>query len=57
MKREQLLNIIIITMIVFLGIFILAITNIVIGMYIDHQCYQLEPNENYVSTICEHYWK
>lgn len=57
MKREQLLNIIMITMIVFLGIFILAITNIVIGMYIDHQCYQLEPNENYVSTICEHYWK
>lgn len=26
-------------------------------MMIDHQCYQLEPNEFYQSTICERYWK
>ena len=29
----------------------------VIGMMIDHECYQLEPNENYQSSICERYWK
>ncbi|MBR4260646.1 MAG: hypothetical protein IKQ33_01665 [Clostridia bacterium] len=29
----------------------------VIDMLIDHQCYQLEPNDFYQSTICERYWK
>lgn len=28
-----------------------------IDMMIDHQCYQLEPNDFYSSTICEKYWK
>lgn len=28
-----------------------------IDMMIDHQCYQLEPNDFYKSTICERYWK
>ena len=28
-----------------------------IDMMIDHQCYQLEPNDFYQSTICERYWK
>lgn len=43
---------------------ILGITLIVIGifillveMYIQSQCCQLEPNEFYSSTICEKYWK
>lgn len=27
-----------------------------IDMMIDHQCYQLEPNDFYQSTICERYW-
>lgn len=27
-----------------------------VGMYIDHQCYQLQPNDNYNHTICERYW-
>ena len=27
-----------------------------IDMMIDHQCYQLQPNDNYQSTICERYW-
>ena len=40
-------------MIIFAGLMIIS----TIGMYIDHQCYQLEPNENYTSTICERYWK
>ena len=30
---------------------------ITIDMLIDHQCYQLAPNEFYKSTICERYWK
>ena len=57
MKKEQLLNILAIVIMVIVVIFILTIINVTIGMYIDHQCYQLEPNENYISTICERYWK
>lgn len=29
----------------------------IIDMLIDHQCYQLEPNDFYTSTICERYWR
>ena len=29
----------------------------IVDMLIDHQCYQLEPNEKYRKTICEKYWK
>lgn len=57
MKKEQLLKILAIVAIIIIVIFVLMIINITIGMYIDHQCYQLEPNENYISTICERYWK
>lgn len=57
MKKEQLLNILAIVAIIIIVIFVLMIINVTIGMYIDHQCYQLEPNENYISTICERYWK
>ena len=57
MKKEQLLKILAIVAIIIIVIFILMIINVTIGMYIDHQCYQLEPNENYISTICERYWK
>lgn len=35
---------------------ILGIIITVIDMLIDHQCYQLEPNDFYQSTICERYW-
>lgn len=28
-----------------------------IDMWIDHQCYQLKPNDNYKKTVCEKYWK
>lgn len=38
--------------IIFIGILIFE----TIDMLIDHQCYQLEPNEFYNSTICERYW-
>ena len=45
-------------------ILILGIVMIILGfifefidMMIDHQCYQLEPNDKYQSTICERYWK
>ena len=57
MKKEQLLNILAIITMIVVAIFILVMINATIGMYIDHQCYQLEPNENYISTICERYWK
>ncbi len=57
MKKEQLLKILTIVAIIIIVIFILMVINVTIGMYIDHQCYQLEPNENYISTICERYWK
>jgi uncharacterized membrane protein AbrB (regulator of aidB expression) len=57
MKKEQLLKILAIVAIIIIVIFVLMIINVTIGMYIDHQCYQLEPNENYISTICERYWK
>jgi uncharacterized membrane protein AbrB (regulator of aidB expression) len=57
MKKEQLLNILTIVAIIIVIIFVLMVINVTIGMYIDHQCYQLEPNENYISTICERYWK
>ena len=57
MKKKQLLKILTIVAIIIIIIFVLMIINVTIGMYIDHQCYQLEPNENYISTICERYWK
>ena len=45
------------------GILILGIFMIILGLFlefidmmIDHQCYQLEPNDFYSSTICEKYW-
>lgn len=34
----------------------LGITFAVIDMLIDHNCYQLTPNEFYQETICEKYW-
>lgn len=36
---------------------ILGIIIEIIDMLIDHQCYQLTPNDFYQSTICERYWK
>ena len=57
MKKEQLLNILATIVIIIVVIFVLMMINATIGMYIDHQCYQLKPNENYISTICERYWK
>ena len=38
------------------GMIILGIIITVIDMLIDHQCYQLEPNDFFQSTICERYW-
>lgn len=42
-----------------IGIFmlIIGITFNIIGMLIDHECYQLQPNEFYQSSICEKYWR
>lgn len=38
-------------------IFFIAMVVSFIGMLIDNQCYQLEPNQFYNHTICEKYWK
>jgi len=50
-------NTAIIILIVGFAMIILGIIITVIDMLIDHQCYQLEPNDFYQSTICERYWK
>ena len=34
----------------------LGICYMVVDMLIDHNCYQLEPNDRYEKTICEKYW-
>lgn len=47
-----LLIFLLIIVVLFLGVFIFE----TIDMLIDHQCYQLEPNDFYSSTICERYW-
>lgn len=35
---------------------VVGIAMIVIGMLIDHECYQLQPNDFYSHSICEKYW-
>lgn len=52
MRRDVMILIIAVIAMIVLG-FIIQFC----GMMIDHQCYQLEPNEFYQSTICEKYWK
>jgi hypothetical protein len=52
MKKAMMLLIILGISMILLGIIIEFI-----DMMIDHNCYQLEPNEFYQSTICERYWK
>ena len=44
---------------IILGLFliVLGFTIQLIEMMIDHECYQLQPNDFYSSTICEKYWK
>ena len=46
----------IILVIIGISMIFIAIAFEVIDMLIDHQCYQLTPNEFYQSTICERYW-
>ena len=43
---------------VIIGITLIAIGVIwtIVEMVIDHNCYQLTPNEFYKSSICERYW-
>ena len=36
---------------------IIGILFSIVDMFIDHECYQLQPNDKYVSSICERYWK
>lgn len=50
-------KILIILIILGFAFIVLGVIIEIADMMIDHQCYQLEPNEFYRSTICERYWK
>ena len=54
MKIEKIAVVLLIIAIIMI---ILGIVLEIIDMLIDHQCYQLAPNDFYQSTICERYWK
>lgn len=58
LKNERTLKIVICTLLIIgLIMILIGIASMVIGMLIDHECYQLQPNEFYNSSICEKYWK
>ena len=57
MEIDKRINIAFILMILGCSLIILGLFLEFIDMMIDHQCYQLEPNDKYQSTICERYWK
>lgn len=42
-------------LVIAIAIFLFTVS--IIGMLIDHECYQLQPNNNYVHSVCERYWK
>lgn len=52
MRRDVMILIIVVIAMIALGVIIQFCE-----MMIDHQCYQLTPNDFYQSTICERYWK
>lgn len=57
MEIDKRINIGFILMILGCSLIILGLFLEFIDMMIDHQCYQLKPNDFYQSTICERYWK
>ena len=57
MEIDKRINIAFIIIILGFSLIILGLFLEFIDMMIDHQCYQLEPNDKYQSTICERYWK
>ena len=57
MEIDKRINIAFILIILGCCLIILGLFLEFIDMMIDHQCYQLEPNDFYSSTICEKYWK
>ena len=57
MELDKRINIVIGLIVIGVGMIILGFILEFIDMMIDHQCYQLEPNDFYSSTICEKYWK
>lgn len=56
MEIDKRINIAFILIILGCSLIILGLFLEFIDMMIDHQCYQLEPNDKYQSTICEKYW-
>ena len=57
MELDKRINIVIGLIVIGVSMIILGFILEFIDMMIDHQCYQLEPNEFYQSTVCEKYWK
>ena len=55
MEIDKRINIAFILIILGCSFIILGLFLEIIDMMIDHQCYQLEPNDKYQSTICERY--
>lgn len=57
MELDKRINIVIGLIVIGVGMIILGFILEFIDMMIEHECYQLEPNDFYSSTICEKYWK
>lgn len=55
-KKINWFNVVIVAFLTLLVSFTAVIVYNFIGMLIDNQCYQLEPNQFYNHTICEKYW-
>lgn len=51
---NKFLIILIIVGIVFI---IMGISLMIIDIFVNYKCYQLQPNDLYNSTICEKYWR
>lgn len=47
----------IVSLILGISFIMIGILTILTKMFIQNQCYQLQPNDFYNSTICEKYWK
>lgn len=53
---KKLTWVILISLLIIALIFIGILIYETINMLIDHECYQLQPNDYFNSSICERYW-
>lgn len=47
----------IVSLILGISFIVIGILAILTKMFIQNQCYQLQPNDFYNTSICEKYWK